>query len=115
MQFGRGGAFTGDRLLELRVCVPCAAPQLEAAALSIAPAGPVSARPPQPQGSRQAEGPTNEQDVSLFPQEITVPWLGFVGNGRSRWTGSPSIQLDKRCEEASPGAGSTEKEITVPT
>ena len=53
MQFGRGGAFTGDRLLELRVCVPCAAPQLEAAALSIAPAGPVSARPPQPQGSRQ--------------------------------------------------------------
>ena len=42
----KGGAFTGDRLLELRVCVPCAAPQLEAAALSIAPAGPVLSQRP---------------------------------------------------------------------
>jgi hypothetical protein len=54
LQSGMGGGVRIhlDRLLELRVCVPCAAPQLEATTLSIVLAGPVFARLPQPQDSR---------------------------------------------------------------
>lgn len=42
--------FSRDGLLELRVCAPYAAPQLEATVLSTAPTGPEFAQPPQPQG-----------------------------------------------------------------